>query len=297
MEKDNRIIPAIGEAKNKIVETYAEDMAKVIEDDRGGGLIKKIIHGEEEHEKEKIKLSPESKKNKFFMLVGFLFILIGLVTLIYFLNGRVASTVPVEQQFTPLIFNDKSIFIEVKDFDKDKIAHSVLNEVIKAEVKPGGVKGIYPTFNKQIMGLRQLLSLIKSNFIPGSNIFVNDNFLMGVVVNDTNPASSAGRDFFILLKVHSTVDVFDALRAWESKMFFDLHGFFGVDITPQTKYLLTKEFENGIVENKNARILYDKDNKIVLMYILANDTSVVFTNTENAAHELMLRLAASQVKQ
>ena len=35
--------------KPKIVETYAEDMAKVIEDDRGG-LIKKIIHSEEEHE-------------------------------------------------------------------------------------------------------------------------------------------------------------------------------------------------------------------------------------------------------
>ena len=46
-----------------VVETYAEDMAKVIEDDKSG-LVKKIIHGAEEHEIEKINLSPESKKNK-----------------------------------------------------------------------------------------------------------------------------------------------------------------------------------------------------------------------------------------
>ena len=79
-------------------------------------------------------------------------------------------------------------------------------------------------------------------------------------------------------------------------MFFDLHGFFGVEITPETKYLLSKEFENGIIENKNARILYDQDGKIVMMYILANNTSVVFSNTENATHEIVLRLASSEVE-
>ena len=58
------------EIKHKFVETYAEDMAKVIENDNSG-LIKKIIHNEEEHEIEKINLSPESRKNKFFISVLF----------------------------------------------------------------------------------------------------------------------------------------------------------------------------------------------------------------------------------
>jgi hypothetical protein len=80
-------------------------------------------------------------------------------------------------------------------------------------------------------------------------------------------------------------------------MFLDLHGFFGVDLLPETKYLLTKNFENGIIENKNARILYDTDKNIVMAYVFADDNSIVITNSENAVREIILRLGASEVKQ
>ena len=62
MEQNNK-------TQNKIVETYAEDMAKVIGEDKTG-LVKKIIHDEEEHEKDKKNLSPELQKNKFFIIFG-----------------------------------------------------------------------------------------------------------------------------------------------------------------------------------------------------------------------------------
>ncbi|KKQ03300.1 MAG: hypothetical protein US12_C0017G0008 [Parcubacteria group bacterium GW2011_GWA2_36_24] len=282
MKQDN-------ETKDVIVETYAEDMAKVLENDKSG-IIRKIIYEEEKHEIEKRNLSPESKKNKFFMLTSLLFILLGLVTLSYFMTTEETPTVSIERQLTPLIFNDKSIFIEVKDLKKEEIAQVVSNAVKTAEIKDGGVEGIYLTENKQILGLRKFISLIKGNFIPGANLlFIPDNFSMGVVNAET-------KDFFILLKMRSLTDIFDAMHSWEEKMFFDLHEFFGIDVTAETKYLLTKEFQDSIVKNKNARILYASDNQIVIMYILANDTSVVITNTKNAGEEIMLRLAASQIK-
>ncbi len=288
MEKDKKI-------EHKIVQTYAEDMAKVIENDTGG-LIKKIIHGEEEHEKEKENLSPESKKNKFFMFISLVFILLALIALFFFFKRDIA-TVEIEKQFTPIIFNDKNTFFEIMGFKKDEINQTILNEINATEVKNGGVEGIYLMENKQIIGLRRFLTLIKSNFIPGDNtLFVDDNFLIGVVNNETESARSVGGDFFILIKARSTADIFDNLRAWENKMFSDLHGFFGIDISSETKYLLIKNFENSIVENKNARILYDKDGKIVIMYIFANDTSIIITNTQSAAREIMLRLASSQIK-
>lgn len=282
MEKDNEI-------KNKIVQTYAEDMAKVLEDDKSG-LIKKIIHEEEKHEIEKRNLSPESKKNNFLIFLSFLFILLGLVTLSYFIFTEKISTIPIEKQFVPLIFNDASALIEVAGLARDGIAQIVYNTVSASKVKKEGLEGIYLVNNKKSVGLREFIQLIKSSFIPDDNeLFVQDNFLMGVVNAET-------KDFFILLKVRSTADIFDSLRAWENKIFFDLRGFFGFDMTPETKYLLTKGFQDGIVENKNARILYDDNNKIVIMYILADDNSVIITNTENAAQEIMLRLATSRVK-
>ena len=283
MEKNSKI-------ENKIVQTYAEDMAKVIEDDKSG-LIKKIIHEEERHEIEKRNLSPESRKNKFFMLMSLILILLGLATLFYFfLTAKEVPTVAIEKQFAPIIFLDQNTFLEVKDFNQEKIIQTILNKINGTLVKNGGIEGIHLTENKRIVGLRRFISLIKANFIPVENtLLVSDNFLIGVVNTST-------KDFFILLKMRSVPDIFDAMRAWERKLFSDLHQFFEFDVTPETKYLLTKEFQNGILENKNSRILYNNNNEIVMIYIFADDNSVIITDTENTAHEIMLRLSSSRVK-
>ena len=279
MEKDNQV-------KNKIVQTFAEDMAQVLEDDKSG-LVKKIIHGEEEREKEKMEISPESKKNKLFMLVSFLFILVALGTILFFTLNKEIRTVPVEEQFVPIIFNDKSTFFEVKDFKKEEIEQTVFNEVIGAEVKEGGVEGIYLTINKKIIGLREFLSLTQSSL--SLNEFVSDKFLLGAIKGETD-------DFFILIQVRSSADIFPDLHTWEGKMFLDMHEFFGVEVAAETKYLLNKDFEDGIIQNKNARILRDIEGKIVMMYIFADDNSIIITDSENSAREIMLRLASSRVK-
>lgn len=285
MENNNKI-------DNKVVQTYAEDMAKAISSDQNG-LIKKIIHEDEQHEIEKKNLSPESKKNKFFITLGFLFIALGFAILFYFFIKKDTPTVEVAPQFSPIIFHDKSFFPEVKDFTKDQIAATVFEEVNNAKVKAGGVEGIYLTSDKKVIPLRQFMTLIKASFtadvLSSNRLSVDDNFLMGVVNGDT-------KDFFMLLKVNSVLDVFNSLHTWERKMLLDLHGFFGFDLNADNGYLLNSSFEDGIIENKNARILYDKDHNTILMYVFADDNSVIITNTNSAAREIILRLAASQVK-
>lgn len=293
MEQDKNIPPIKRRTQNKIIETYAEDMARVIEDDKTG-LVKKIIHEEEEREIEKKNLSPESKKNQFFILMSFLLIALGAAIVFYFYQKKEVLTVSPRDQFPPLIFNDRNVFIEVKDFKKEEIAQTVFNKANETKVKKGGVEGVYLTFNKKIIGLREFLARVEASFIPGTNsLLVSDNFLLGVVNNDA-------KDLFILLKTRSVTDIFDSMRAWEGKMFLELRGFFGLNVTPETKYLPTKSFEDGIVENKNARILYEKGEvegrKIVMMYIFADDNSIIITPSRIAAKEIMLRLAASKVK-
>lgn len=276
--------------KNKIVKTYAEDMAQVLSDGKGG-VIKKIIHSEEEHEKEKRNLSPQSRKNKFFMFLGMVLLMVSFGTIAFFLKKGEVPSVPVEKQFVPIIFTDKNALVELGDLKKSEIEEKISNQVNTTTVKTGGVEGIYLTFNKSPIGLRKFIGMIGGNFQPLTENFVDDNFLMGAVKNDTENSS-----FFMLIKMRSIPDVFDIMRGWESKMFTDLHGFFGVSLTPETKYLLTKNFEDSIIENKNARILYDTDNNIVMMYIFADDNSIVITDNPKAVAEIILRLASSQIK-
>ncbi|MDD5720921.1 MAG: hypothetical protein PHT16_00510 [Candidatus Pacebacteria bacterium] len=297
MEKNKKI-------ENKIVETYAEDMAEVLKNDREG-LVKKMIHGEEEHEKEKENFSPESKENKLFMLASFFLIVFALIILFFFLFRKEDNTVVVEKQFTPIVFSDQSVPLEIFGLKKEEIIQAVQNEINTTKVKIGGIEGIYLTENKQIIGLRRFISLTESNFTPSTNtLLVDDNFLMGVVNEPGSETSESGsapaptnKDFFILIKMRSIADIFDAMRAWEGKMFSDLHGFFGVNLSADTNDLLTKDFQDGIVDNKNARILFGKDGQPALMYVFADDNSVVITDSQSAAHEIILRLTSSQKKQ
>lgn len=280
------------------VKTYAEDMAEVLENDKEG-LVRKIIHGAKEKEAEKKNLSPESKQNKIFLIVSIALLTLGLVTLSFFLINKDIKTVPVEKQFVPIIFNDRTSFIEVLEFKKEEIEQTVLNQANSTTIKKNGVEGIFLTLNNQKVGLREFLSLIKSNFVPNeSEVLVSDDFLMGIVnVEGINEKSYNRPGFFILMRVRSIADIFDAMRAWESKMFFDLHGFFGFELGSESTYLLTKNFEDGIVENKNTRFLYDKNNNLVLMYVFADDNSVIITNSQDAVHEIVLRLASKKTKQ
>jgi len=282
MEKNNKL-------QNKDVQTYAEDMAKVFESNESSGLIKKIIHEEEEEEVKKKKLSPKSRKDQFLMFAGFVFIFLASALLIYLvISKEKIETVPIELQFTPLIFTDKTAFVEI-ELPKEKMVLNILNNIKITEVKQAGVKGIYLTENKKIIGFSRFLELIEANLTKDKISVFGDNFLIGGYKGDTP-------DLFILLKIRSFSDVFNEMRAWEAKMFFDLHDFFDIAVNASTKYLLTKDFEDGIIQNKNARILYDDKGKIVLMYIFADDTSIVITNTESATREVMLRLAGSRVK-
>lgn len=275
-----------------VAKTYADDMAKVLEEDQSGGLIKKILHSKEESDAEKKNLSPESAKNKFFMFASFILILTGMVAISFLVFKKNISTVTLEQQFKPLIFTDKSAFLPAKGLSKDEIFRTIQNEVSTSTIKQGGVEGIYLTSDKGVLGLRYFINLISPNFIPGDPNYIYDNFLIGFVDNET-------KDPFILIKVRSLPDVFGSFHAWEPKMFFDLHDFFGTALSSETQGLLTKDFVDGVIENKNARILYTTDtggsSKIAMAYIFADDNSVLITNTSNAAREIIMRLASSQV--
>ena len=301
MEADNKKNEIKGASKmvplppHAVVETFATDMADVIGNDTEG-LVKRIIRREEDKETNKKNVSPESTKNKAYMFMGILLLILAVaLSVFFFIRKQRDQVVPVQTQTKPLIFSDKSTVFEISGIQKDQIAQEVFNESTNTTVKAGGVEAMYPTEKEQAVGLRKFITAIGSHFSPVDNTdFVSDNFLLGVVKNQANTSADSGTGFFILLKVRSATDIFNSLRAWEPNILNDLHGFFGIDLTTSTQYLFVKPFEDGIVENKNARILYDQNGNQVLMYIFADNNSVIVTDSISAAQEIILRLGSVQ---
>ena len=295
--KEKEIKPNENHAQhNVVVETYTGDMAGALQGDSEAGLVKKVIHRQEEYEEEEKRLSPESRRNKFFLSFG-TFLLFGAVILAgYFFLTSKSDTVMVARPFTSMIYTDKNTFLEVSGLKKDKIYAAVSNEINQSSIKPGGVEGIYLTENKQVIGLRQFITLINSAFYPGANkLIVSDDFMMGFFKNqaasDTSQNNPNG--FFLLIKMQSISDIFSLMRAWENNMLSELHGFTGLDLNSSTNYLFTQNFQDGLIQNKNARILYDNKGNIVLMYVYVDDTHVLVTDSEAAADEIIMRLSSN----
>lgn len=289
MEEEKKPDMVSPEIKNKNIQTYVDDMTKVLESNKEG-LIKKLIQEQERHDDEKKAASPISKRNKLYGVLGSVLILaafaaVGSVLIV----KKNKETVDIKPQFKPIIFLDESGFVEIGGLPKDRLVNTVINTINTSKITEGQVEGIYLTEDKKIIGLRRFLALIKSSFIPGDVIYVNDNFLFGVT-------DQGSKNPFFLLKVRSFADIFPLMRDWESKIFFDLHGFFGIEVTSDTKYLTVKDFEDGFVGNKNARILYDDSGEIVMMYVFADENSVIVTNKELSATEIMSRLTQGDVK-
>jgi hypothetical protein len=285
MENENKIQKEF-QAPN--IKTFADDMAEAIEQDQEGA-VRKIIHEQEIKEKEKMNVSPDSRRNKLFMLGSTLLIVAACTALFFFVYKKGPTTVPVQPQFSSIIYADKTAFLDVGDLEKDKIFALIRSEINYGTVKDDGVEGIYLTQNKQIIGLRKFFELTKSSFVSGDIYFVSDNFLLGAVNKETKAP-------FILIKMRSIPDVFDNMRNWEPKMFSELSPLFGLTLNQDTNYLLSKNFEDKVIDNKNTRVLYDKEGKIVMMYAYLDETSLLITNSESAVTEIFQRILSSRIR-
>lgn len=322
-------------SKAHMMESYAEDMASVISDNTGG-LVQKIIHEQEEREMEKKDSSPYSNQNKFFLFISILFVFsaIGLFGY-YFIVYNPSQTINVAVPLKSLIISDETVFVDISGLNKNKIAEKIIQQKNSTKIKQGQLESIYFSENKKVIGWERWNDLIKSNFQQGENPIFNDNFVFGItsveitepvvtkpvletsggllapdslLVSDNTiygeiadplryaPEKPTRKDLIMLLSVKSFADVFPIMQSWENKMFFDLYEIFGIDIKADNNYLLTKDWEDGIVQNKNARILYDKEANIVLMYVYADNNYIIVATTEESVREIMERLVASKVR-
>lgn len=281
--------------KAKNIETYAEDMASAI---RGGehGLIKKMIHEQETSEEEKKRLSPDSQKNRLFSLFGAGLIISAVVLLVFFgAFERDTGSVYVPPQFEPIVFTDSTEFIDVTELEKEAIYNLVRAKANDFPLSPAQVSGIYLAENKKVIDFARFMTLIQGNFPSDKMEVVQGNFLIGIFGKEEAEGRSSG-DVFVILKVKSFLDIFDAMRRWEDKLILDVAGLFGMNISGGPDSLLLKGFEDGFVENKNARILHDDLGNVVFMYIFADNNSIIITSSLPAAQDALLRLSAGDIR-
>ncbi|MDQ3245165.1 MAG: hypothetical protein M3P22_02375 [bacterium] len=275
--------------KNPNIETLSNDILNMVER-YDAGVVHSIIKDEEEREMLRTNFSPTSKRNKTFIILGILFILLAIALLylfFYFQNKK--QIVEVTTPFKPLIYTDQYQLVPIDKLNTQEFKNSILHSVGNSDFLKDELVAFYLTENQKTINTMRFFALLESNLDTETIAHFNPSFMLGTV-EDLN------KSIFILWKVDNFAGVFVGLQNWENKMFYDLHYLFNITLDKDNSYLLTKSFEDGVIQNKNARILYDNKGRIVMAYIFLDDTSILLTNNNNTAKEVLLRFYASSLK-
>lgn len=278
------------------IRTFSEDMALAVQEGQAG-LLKNILTEQERVEQERIKKSPDTTKNKIFLIAGIVMTLasVGAISFFVFFRDGI-DKVDVVQEFTPMIFTDATQFIAVDGLPPDSVSGLVKSEVDNVDIKFGGVKGLYLTESNKVIDFERFSEIASLNLRVSGTDLVEDNFFIGILGVDSTMGARVAGDLFILLKIESIVDIFPFIKIWEEDMLVDLRGFWGISAGFENEYLRAKPLEDGIIENKNARILYDNQGRIVLMYVFLDDKTIIITDSRAAVREAVLRLGAGELR-
>lgn len=275
--------------KSKVAHTYSDDMVGALGENQSG-TVRNLIEAEEEREKLRESLSPQSKKNQLFLALGSLLFVCSLAGIVYTVLTSQGGAVNGPSTYKPLIFSDKTKEIPVGGFNKDTLANTIYNEVENSTLSPGKLENIYLTENKSVISIARMMEILKSNLKPEAYDILGSKFSLGVLYTQKKE-----RHPFVLMTTKSFQGIFPIMKEWEGKMFYDLHGLFGLSLDPSTSYLMTKDFENGILQNKNARILYTKDNTIAIAYVYLDESNILLTDSEDVVKEIILRFSSTQI--
>ncbi len=116
---------------------------------------------------------------------------------------------------------------------------------------------------------------------------LGDEYMIGSVVK-----AGVGSPF-IILNPTSFDYAYSGMLQWEKKIVDDLFLMFDINVSGENSYLLSKLFQDSILKNQDARVLYDNQGQVTLLYLFVNnDDLIIIAKDEGVVLEILNRLGA-----
>jgi hypothetical protein len=141
----------------------------------------------------------------------------------------------------------------------------------------------------EILTSKDFLSLINTT-IPGALArSLSDKYLLGEYGDISNSVNNTTATFLVF----ETTDynqAYASMLDWEQTMLRDLHVLFNISIPEQNSPLYAKSWKDIIVNNKDARVLYNDNDQGILYYVFVNKNDFVIADNLVALKEVIGRL-------
>lgn len=220
----------------------------------------------------------------FWLGIGSGILLLFLVTGgIFYLTRRPAASPEVVLLPESLIFADEKIAVKLESAERDFfIAHA--RETLYAPLTPGSFRAI--NFIQTKNGREASLALADFIAIPGLNLPARlGGELRGFTLGAQNHLGEIHP--FLIFKISSFPESFQAALLWEKTMPNDLRLFFkNIPLLGESNAL----FKDRVIKNQDARVL-EEAGKTLLAYSFFNRNLLILTDSVQALGEIITRYA------
>jgi hypothetical protein len=282
----------------KSIHTYTSDMADAIRENEAS-VIKIALAEKEKRERETIYKEAEgTKSSKFFLLLGGVILVGGAILGSYFLFKK--STVAPETKTTvkdidTLISFDQKAFIDATDARIQTDLYALIKDELTKEAPLLSVKALILTEDlgdgKRLLPVENLLSVLGDRAPQALMRTIDKDYMLGSY-ND----SHGKEHVFLILKVKDYNQAYASMLEWEKTLLEDMFTLFNKDLGSEGLILFEKPWKDIIINNRDARIIYDREGNDLLYYIFTDKNTLDITDSQDTVKEVSLRLLAKSTK-
>ncbi len=276
------------------IRTYKNDVSNYIK--KEGKTLSDIAIAEQNRKNRNLsnlEISDQNQKSsakKIILAVIFLVLGSLIVFLFFFIKNKYLNNSTSVQKTNQVKATTFDSSLESKDLELDNLKTSYVFGKIDAKLKESGeIYYLKITNNDKPITGRGLLESLDI-YVPSE--------LARSLKNDFAIGSMGGKARFIVLKTSYYANAFSGMLKWEKNIYSDLknildlknESFETTGTTTDSYSLKTSMFYDGIISNRDSRILRDGQNKTLLIYSFIDNETLVIASNENLLKTLTQKL-------
>ncbi len=217
----------------------------------------------------------------------------------YFVKKNQPVQVPITIVSKNLITPDTEEKINLKDINQDRVALTLKERVDQSALDLGQIKNISLVRGEAPaevpLTAQDFLYLLKANVPPDLARTLRPEYMFGMY-------SFNGSQEFLILKVGEFDTAFSGMLNFEADLWQNMKPLFGLQNEAATTstssvsstYETAKKFQDAAFFNKDARVIKDSTGKIVFLYSIVDDNTIVITTSTDTLKEIIARLTSSK---
>lgn len=283
----------------KVLRTYTSDMAEAIRENEVSVIKIAMAEKEKREQEELFKKAEGSSFSKVLLILGgIIFIILAIFGSRYLLQKKKEKEIPQNNinNIETFISYDSKSYIDTTNINKESFIAITKRE---QQTNPTLIKALFPTRSigevQTMLTTSEFLSLIRSTAPGALTRSLSDIYLMGKYAN---PNATNTKDRSATFLIFQTTDYnlsYASMLDWEKTMLSDLYEVFDMNVA-NISGLFEKNWDDVIINNKDARVLYGNNGEGVLYYVFVNKNNFVITDNTAALKEIIDRLLIKNAK-